>query len=175
MATSATAQNRPLIAWLFIIAGALLLVETLILLFGSPAPGSFGTVLIFVVRAALAVAYVLLALTRTKDGLLRVAFVVAAIGWVLLALISFIPGLGTVGSIASVLALIGMLGSGILVFLRHFFTRNGDIVYLIMTIVGALILLSGVRPFLFGYAATVFNIVFAALLVITGVVLQRRR
>jgi hypothetical protein len=173
MATSRTARNRPLISWLFIIAGALLLIE---FIFTLVAPTMTSAWLLFLAFAALAVAFALLAPSRSADLLLRIAFVVAAVGWALLALAEIIPGFGTVLSIASVLALIGTLVAGILVFLRHFFTRNADIAFLIAAIAGALLLLDDIRHgFLPAILVTILTVLFGALLVVTGVVMQRRR
>jgi hypothetical protein len=173
MATSRTAQNRPLVSWLFIIAGALLLIE---FIFTLVAPTMTSSWLLFLAFAALAVAFALLAPSRSADLLLKVAFVVAAVGWALLALAEVIPGFGTVLSIASVLALVGTLVAGILVFLRHFFTRNADIAFLIAAIAGALLLLDDIRHgILPSVLVTILTVLFGALLVVTGVVMQRRR
>jgi hypothetical protein len=171
MATSRTAPNRPLVAWLFIIAGALLLIEfvvTLVFLSASP-------LLTFIAFAALTIAFLFLFLGRAGDTLLRVAFLVAAVGWALLTLAQIIPGFGTVGSVASLLALVGTLGSGILVFLRHHFTRNADTVFLVTSIVAALLLLNGIRGILPGALNTILTVLFAAGLVFTGVLVRRRR
>ncbi|MCU1597413.1 MAG: hypothetical protein JWQ47_1152 [Glaciihabitans sp.] len=171
MATSRTARNRPLVAWLFVIAGALLLIEfviTLVFLSANP-------LLTFLAFGVLTIAFLFLFLGGAKDTLLRVAFLVAAVGLALITLAQVIPGLGTVGSVASVLALVGTLGSGILVYLRHHFTRNADRVFLVTTIAAALLLLNGIRGILPGALTTILTVLFAAGLVFTGLLVRRRR
>jgi hypothetical protein len=171
MATSRTALNRPLVAWLFVIAGALLLIEfviTLVFLTANP-------LLTFLAFGVLTIGFLFLFLGGAKDTLLRVAFLVAAVGLALITLAQVIPGLGTVGSVASVLALVGTLGSGILVYLRHHFTRNADRVFLVTTIAAALLLLNGIRGILPGALTTILTVLFAAGLVFTGLLVRRRR
>jgi hypothetical protein len=171
MAASRNALNAPLVAWLFVIAGGLLLIEfvvTLVFLSGSP-------LLTFLAFAALTIAFLFLFLGRAKDTLLRVAFLVAVVGWALLTLAQAITGFGTVGSIASLLALVGTLGSGILVFLRHHFTARADTVFLVTSIAAALLLLNGIRGIMPGAATTILTVLFAAGLLITGVLVRGRR
>jgi hypothetical protein len=171
MATSRTAPNPPLVAWLFMIAGALLLIEFVVRAFVPSASALFT----FLAFAGLTIAFLFLFLGRARDTLLRVAFLVATVGWALITLAEILPGFGTVGSVASLLALAGTLGSGILVFLRHRFSRNADTVFLVTSIVAALLLLNGIRGILPGALNTILTVLFAAGLVFTGVLMRRRR
>jgi hypothetical protein len=123
----------------------------------------------------LAVGLLLLFLRRT-DLLLRIAFIVAAIGWALLA-IGSVASLAGVSTLAILLALIGTLVAGIVAFLRHLFTRNADLAFLLMAIFAALLLLAlgGWVGFLGGTLGLIVAIVFGILLVVSGLFIQRRR
>jgi hypothetical protein len=173
MATTRNSAGSSLVGWFILASGVVYLLG---LLFNDLIHVLTGGGWDFVAFALLAVGFFLLFLWRTST-LLRVAFIVAAVGWALLA-IGSLTSLGTtVGTIATLLALIGTLVAGILVFVRHLFTRNADIVFLLLAIFAALLLL-GVIPgitFLAGAIGLVFAIIFGVLLVAAGLFIQRRR
>ena len=172
MATSRTSGGSSLVGWFFLASG---IVYLLGLLFARIAPAISGIWWNFIAYALLAVGLFLLFLWRTST-LLRVAFVVAAVGWALLA-IGSLASLGGVAILAILLALIGTLVAGILVFLRHLFTRNADLAFLLMAIFAALLLLAlgGWVAFLGGTLGLIIAIVFGILLAVSGVFIQRRR
>jgi hypothetical protein len=173
MATTRTSAGSSLVGWFFLAAGVIYLLG---LLFNNIVHVLTGSWWDFFAFALLAIGFFLLFLWRTGT-LLRVAFIVAAVGWALLA-IGEVAALGTaVGTIATLLALIGTLVAGILVFVRHLFTRNADIAFLLLAIFAALSLL-GVIPgvtFLAGTIGLIFAIIFGILLVVAGLFIQRRR
>ena len=171
MATTRTTSNRSVLSWLFIVAGVLVLLN---ILFAHVAPKVSGAWWDFFAFVALAVAFLLLFLWRTVT-LLRVAFIVAAVGWAVHA-ISLVANLGSgIDKVALVLALVGGLVAGIIVFMRHVFTRNADLAFLIAMIVGAIYLLGLLVAFLSGTLATIVAILFAVLLVVSGFLIQRHR
>jgi len=172
MAKSSTTANRPVVAWLFILAGALFLLYLLIHL---AVPHLVSTWFFFFADAALAIAFLFLFIGRSKSLILRAAWIVGAVGWAILA-IENVAGLGSVVSILGIiLALVGSLVAGILVFLRHVFNRRADLAFLLAMIFVALDLLQAWTGFLPGVIDLIVVIVYSVLLVVTGVVLQRRR
>jgi hypothetical protein len=62
-----------------------------------------------------------------------------------------------------------------MVFLRHLFTRNADLAFLVMAIFAALVLLATWATFLGGTLGLIIAIIFGILLVVTGLFIQRRR
>jgi hypothetical protein len=156
---------------MFIAAGVLLLLVELFHLIASSMTSSW---LYFLAYVALTVAFVALFLWRT--GILaRIAFIVAAVGWALMALASLPIGLGAVDKVGIILALVGTLVSGILVFARNLFNRQSSTIFLVAAILGAIWLLSLLGGFLPAILVLIIFIAFAALLIVTGVLYARRR
>lgn len=166
-----TTRSTPLVAWAFIAAGVLFL---LVVLFSSVAKSVDTAWLDFLAYVALTIAFVALFLRRV-DLLARIAFIVAAVGWALLALTSIPIGLDSVDRVGVILALVGTLASGILVFARNLFSRQASTVFLIAAILGAIWLLNLLVGFLPLVLAVIVVIAFAVLLVIAGALYSRRR
>ena len=170
MATTRTSGGSSLVGWFFLASG---IVYLLGLLFNNVIKALTGGWWDFFAFALLAIGLFLLFLWRT-DLLLRIAFIVGAVGWALLA-VGSVAALGGVSTIAILLALIGTLVAGILVFIRHLFTRNADLVFLLMAIFAALLLLAAWVAFLGGTLGVIIAVIFGILLVASGVFIQRRR
>ncbi len=177
MATSRTASRSSagsfLVGWFFLASGVLYLLG---LFFNQAIHALEGPWWDFFAFALLAVGFFLLFLWRTSL-LLRVAFIVAAVGWAILA-IGEVAALGSAAlTVGSLLALIGTLVAGILAFLRHLFNRNADIVVLLLAIVAALLLLAVIPGFTFlgGTIGLILSVVFGILLVAAGLLIRRRR
>lgn len=171
MAKTRTARF-PLAAWLFVLAGVLILLE---LLLSHTGASGIDKWLLFIAYVALTVAFVVMFLWRSVDTLLRVAFIVAAVGFGLIAL-SLLANLGTVVvNVANVLVLAGFLVAGIMVFVRRVFGRLANIVFLILGIVVALIYLSALTGFITGTLLVILIVLFGAGLIVTGVLVTRRR
>jgi hypothetical protein len=171
MANTRTSGGRSLVGWFFVAAGVVYLLG---LLFAHIAPTLASGWWNFFAFAFLAVGLFLLFLWRTST-LLRVALIVAAVGWALLA-IGSVAALGSaVETIAVLLALIGTLVAAILVFARHLFGRSADLLFLLLGIFAALLLLATWVSFLTGTLVEIVAIVFGILLVVTGFFVQRRR
>ncbi len=172
MATSRTSGGSSLVGWFFLASG---IVYLLGLLFNDIVHSLTGGFWNFIAFALLAVGFFLLFLWRTSM-LLRVAFIVAAVGWALLA-IGSVASLGAVATLAVLLALIGTLVAGILVFVRHLFWRNADIAFLVMAIIAALWLLGfiGWIGVLGGTLGLILAIIFGIMLVVAGLFINRRR
>jgi hypothetical protein len=171
MASSRATSRRSPVGWFFLAAGVLYLLNILL---AHVAPKLSSTWWDFFAYALLAVAFVLVFLWKVST-ILRVAFIVAAVGWALLA-IGLVASLGsTVAEIGVILALVGTLVAGILVIIRHTFSRLADLVFLITAILAALLLGREWLTFVSGAFATVVAILFGAGLVISGFLIARRR
>jgi hypothetical protein len=173
MATKRTSAGSSLVGWFLLASG---IVYLLGILFTNVVHALVGGWWNFFAFLLLAIGLFLLFLWRTST-LLRVAFIVAAAGWALLA-INSVASLGTpVLTIAVLLALIGTLAAGILAFMRHLFTRNADLAFLLMAIFAALVLLAlaGWVTFLGGTLGVIIAIIFGILLIVSGLFIQRRR
>jgi len=171
MATTRTTGGRSLVGWFVLAAGVVYLLGILFSHIATTLASGWWNFFAF---ALLAVGLFLLFLWRTST-LLRVAFIVGAVGWALLA-INSVAALGTaVVTIATLLALIGTLVAGILAFMRHTFTRNADLAFLLMAIFAALVLLAVWATFLGGTLGLIIAIIFGILLIVSGLLIQRRR
>ncbi|MEO7720401.1 MAG: hypothetical protein ABIS08_00630 [Pseudolysinimonas sp.] len=167
MVTTKTSP-RPLVGILFIIAGALALLG---LLLAYVTPGTPLSWLGLITDLALGIAFVLMALSKSMNVLERIAFIVGAVGWLLLALGGFVSGLTTV---ALVLALVGSLAAGILVWMHSTFTRSTNMWFLVAMIIVAIFLLSLLLHFAVGVIATLLVILFGVALIIAGFFILRR-
>ncbi len=171
MATTRTA-NRPVVSWLFIASGVLFLLDILL---AYVAPHLRGSWIAFLADLAFGAALLLLFLGRTASLILRGAYIVGAIGWILLAIGQLVDLGSAVSNVALVLVILGTLVAGIVGFMRHVWGRNADLAFLIVSILVALEFLDGLHPFLTSILRTIISIVFAVLLIVTGYFLLRRR
>jgi hypothetical protein len=172
MATTRSTPNRPVVGYLFLLAGALTLIGVLL---GLVAKGVNTSWLGFLTDAALAIAFLLLFLGRTGDILTRAAFIVAAVGWALLAVNIFV-NLGALAAVALVVAFVGSLVAGILVFLRRLFSRRANLWFLLAMIFGAIIILNALGGnFLVGILNLIVVVVYGVLLVVGGLFIAQRR
>ena len=170
MATTRTSGGRSLVGWFFLAAGVVYLLG---ILFAHVATSLASGWWDFFAFALLAIGMFLLFLWRT-DLLLRIAFIVGAVGWALLA-IGSVAALGGLTTLAIILALVGTLVAGIMVILRHTFTRNADLAFLLMAIFAALVLLATWVAFLGGTLGVIIAVIFGILLIVSGLFIQRRR
>jgi hypothetical protein len=158
---------------LFLLAGVLVLLELLLV---HVAPNdTLERVAIVIAYLALAIAFVVMFLWRSVDVLLRVAFIVTAVGFALMALAEVTNVGVVVVRVAEVLVLVGFLVAGILAFLRRVFGRTANLVFLILGIVVALLFLSQLFAFITGTLLLILYILFGAGLVVVGVLITRRR
>jgi hypothetical protein len=171
MATSRTISRLPAINWLLIAAGVFLLLDILFGYVLKPAAPWFA----FLADAVLAIAFLFLFLRGGRDLVLRLAYVVAAVGFAILAIGDFADLGSFVGRLGWILAGVGFLVAGILGFVRHVFSRNGDITFLIAAILFAIQALTVVTTVVSGTVGVIGTIVFALLLIATGALRQGRR
>ena len=166
-----SAPNRSIIAWLFIVGGVLQIIGAIVALI--PSGGNVGAIYA-ISNLAIGIAFVLMAAWLASSTIARVAYVIAAVGWLLLALTSLInvPILGTLGLFV---AAVGSIFAGIVVYSGKVFSERANVTFLVAMILGAVnLLLSqvGGLPSLFG---TVIVILFGVALIGAGVLSLRRQ
>lgn len=169
MATLST-QNRSLIGWLFVAGGVLQVFGAIV---GFASAGNSGAIYA-ISNILIGVAFVLMMARLSTTPIARVAYFIAAVGWLLLALTSLV-NLGIVGTLAIFIAIIGSIFAGIIVFSGRPFRGQADILFLVAMIIGAANLLLSQNGNVPGAVVLVVVIVFGLLLVWSGIWMVRRR
>ena len=154
----------------FVVAGALILLHHLLGLANITATGGW---LLFLAYLAIAVGFVLLAVGSVANVVARIALIVGAVGWALLAL-DFLVGLPAgVGTIAAIAAAAGGVVGAIVLYTGKEITNRSAVAFIVTTIVAAVILLAGIAAMPLGAFGTLLWIVFGVGLVLTGVLFYR--
>jgi predicted aspartyl protease len=153
-----------------VVAGALLLLHVVLGLAGVTATGSWLLVLGYL---AIAVAFLVLAIASFRSTVARIALIVGAVGWLLLALQSVVALPAVLLTIAAIAAALGGVVASIVLYVGKEITNNSAIAFIVTTIVAAIILLAGVAGAALGTIGSVLWIVFGIGLVITGVLFAR--
>src|ERR1700742_4524757 len=131
-----TAPNRSIIGWLFVVGGVLQVAGVIV---GFANVGNSGA-LYAISNIAIGVAFVLMIAWIATTTVTRVAYFIAAVGWLLLALTSLID-LGLVGPVGLYLAITGSVCAGVVVISGRPFAGQTDIIFLVAMILGAINLL----------------------------------
>ncbi|MEP6478970.1 MAG: hypothetical protein ABJB03_06235, partial [Rhodoglobus sp.] len=147
MATASLSRSRRAAAGLaLIVAGALFLLVILLPYLNISLPW-----LVLLADAAMAVAFVILALGATNNTIAKIALFVGAVGWAVLALtglgIALPAGLVT---IAAVLAAIGGLVGAIVLYVGKEITNTAALIFVVATILGVLYLLGPITAIALG-------------------------
>lgn len=165
-----TAPNRSIIGWLFLVGGVLQVVGAIV---GLAAAGNSGAIYA-ISNIAIGVAFVLMFAWLATTTLVRVAYFIAALGWLLLALTSLI-NLGPVGSVAIYIAIVGSVFAGVVVLSGRPFTGRADILFFVAMLLGAVELLMAQNGNVPAIVKTVVVVVFGAVLVAASILIVRRR
>jgi hypothetical protein len=168
--TTVTASHRSIVAIVFLVGGAL---QVLGAVLGLAQIGNSGAFYLLS-NLALGAGFVLLFAWYAASTVARVAYLVAAVGWLLLALGALVS-LGVVGTLALFIAVIGSVFSGVIVFTGHVFGRLGDILFLAAMIAGALNLLASQNSNVPAVLKAALVVLFGALLVVWAVLLLGNR
>jgi len=153
-----------------IVAGALFVLAVILPLAGQSFPW-----VIVLAQVALAVAFVILAFGAVTSTLTRVALIVAAVGWAILAL----AGLGIValpagvGTFAVILAVVGGIAGAILLYTGREISNQSAIVFIVANVLGALYLLGGLGILSLGTFGAILTLLFGAALILAGVLFRR--
>jgi hypothetical protein len=170
MALQQKTRNRSFIGWLFAAGGALQLLALLISLTHS---GDTSAVY-FLSNVAIGGGFVLLMLSTARTTVSRVAYAIAAAGWLLLALTSIL-NLGPVFQLALLVAIVGSVFAAAIVFVSHVFSVRAATTFLIAMALGALnllfVLIGGVNAWLVNPVIVLFG----AGLIVAGLWIAQRR
>ncbi|HEV7741318.1 MAG TPA: hypothetical protein VGO65_02775 [Pseudolysinimonas sp.] len=164
-------SRRGIAGIVFIVAGALLALAVILPLLGvGGAPWLVGLAF-----AAIAVAFAILGFGAVNSTLAKVALIAAAIGWILLAINAIGVALpGVLVTIAALVAGIAGLIGAIVLYVGKEVRNTPALVFIATTVLGLLYLLGVLGTIAFGTLGTVIAILFAAGLIITGVLFYQR-
>jgi hypothetical protein len=167
-----TPSRRSLVGIAFIVGGALLALSALLGLAGGSVVEAVRWVS-FLALLAIAVAFGLLA-WEIVSRVARIAFIVAAAGFLLLA-VGAVAGLpGQLGTVASIAAAGGALVGAILLRGDGYFGPRTSLVFLIATAIYAVLVFFQILGVDLQGVGLLLTLLFAAGLVVTGVLLQQR-
>lgn len=166
-----TNSRRSIAGIVLVVAGALLLLDFVL---GLAAVTALNPWLKFLAYLAIAVAFLILALASFRGTITRIALIVAAVGWLLLALSLVVTGIPAVlVTVALVAAALGTLIGAIALYVGKEVTNQSAIAFIVTGVVAAIILLAAVAAAALGDFGTVLAVLFAILLVVTGVLFAR--
>ena len=114
-----SAPNRTIVAVLFLVGGVLQILGALLGFANAGNSGGFY----LLSNLLLGAGFVLMFAWFAATTLARVAYLVAAVGWLLLALTGLV-NLGIVGTLAVFVAVVGSVLAGVVVFAAHVFGRE---------------------------------------------------
>jgi hypothetical protein len=169
--TTTSPASRPVVGLLVAIAGLLATLSFIFVIVSAPFGGAWLGV---IADAALFLAFLFLFIGRSTGLVARVFFLIAAVGWALLA-IGGVVSLGVILTVGVILALAGTLIGGILAFTGKIFGRIANIVFLLAAIVVALVLFNQLVPYLSGTLAIIVVALYALLLLVSGILIAARR
>jgi hypothetical protein len=165
-----SAPNRTIIAILFLVGGALQILGALVGLAHAGNSGGFY----LLSNLALGAGFALMIAWLASTTIARVAYFVAALGWLLLALTSLL-NLGPVNSVAVFIAIVGSLFAGIVVMMARPFASRADILFFVALLVGAVNLLMTQIGNVPGILLALVVVVFGALLIAASLVMLGKR
>jgi hypothetical protein len=165
-----SAPNRTIVGVVFLVGGALQIFGALVGLANSGNSGGFY----LLSNLAIGVGFVLMFAWFASTTVARVAYLVAALGWLLLALTSLID-LGIVGQVSVFIAVVGSVFAGLIVITARPFAGQSDILFFVAMIVGAVNLLFSQNANVPSLVRAVVVVVFGALLVAAGILILGKR
>jgi len=150
---------------IFIVAGVLLALAVILPLVGV----AVGGWLVAIAYLAIAVAFAVLGIGAVNSTLSKVLLVAAAVGWLLLALVAFGLALPSVLiTIAALVAGVAGLIAAIVLYVGKEVRNLPAIIFIITTALGLVYLLPRIGVSI-GGLATIVAVLFAAGLIVTGV------
>jgi hypothetical protein len=166
-----TAPNRSIIGWLFAAGGLLQIIGAVV---GFANVGGNVGGIYAISNIAIGIAFVLMIAWIATTTVARIAYFIAAIGWLLLALTSLI-NLGLLGNVGLYLAIIGSIFSAVIVMSTRPFAQRADILFLVAMVLGAINLLLSQNANVPSVVEFVVILAFGAALVAAGILIVRRR
>jgi hypothetical protein len=165
-----SAPNRTIVAVLFLVGGALQILGAIVGLANVGNAGGFY----LLSNLAIGAGFALMIAWYATTTLSRVAYFVAALGWLLLALTSLL-NLGIVSQFAIFVAIIGTVWAGVIVMMKRPFAGEADILFFVALLVGALNLLLSQNGNVPKVVETVVVVFFGALLILASLFLLGKR
>jgi hypothetical protein len=165
-----SAPNRTIVAVIFLVGGALQILGGLVGLANTGNAGGFY----LLSNLAIGAGFALMIAWFTTSTIARVAYFIAALGWLLLALTSLI-NLGIVGTVAVFIAIVGSLFAALIVITAKPFASQADIIFFVGMIVGAVNLLLSQNGNVPNPLRALVVVVFGVLLVVAGILILGKR
>lgn len=165
-----TNSRRSIAGITLVIAGALLLLDVVLGIAAVPALTPWLRLLAYV---GIAVAFLILAITSFRGTIARIALIVAAVGWVLLALVLVGALPAPLDAIAAIAAAIGSVVAAIALYVGKEIGNQSALAFIVTAIAAAIILIAAVAATGLGVFGTILWIVFALGLIITGMLFAR--
>jgi hypothetical protein len=163
-------SRRSLAGIILAIAGALLLLGVLLGFASVTALGSWPTTLAYL---AIGIAFLILAISSFRNTLARIALVVAAVGFLLLALGAVVALPSPIGTIALIAAAVGLLVAAIVLYVGKEITNLSAIAFIATAVIFALIVFAPLLGLALGTFGTVLALLFAIGVLITGILFAR--
>jgi hypothetical protein len=163
---SISAPNRTIVAVVFLVGGALQVLGALLGLANAGNAGGFY----LLSNLAIGAGFALMIAWYSSTTIARVAYFIAALGWLLLALASLVS-LGVLGTLAVFIAVIGSIFAGVIVLSGRPFRGQADILFFVAMLVGAVNLLLSQNSNVPGLLRALVVVVFGVLLVVASLVM----
>lgn len=168
---AAVSTSRRAIAGIILaIGGAVLLIGVILGFAGVTALGVWPATL---ANLAIGVAFLILAIASFRNTLARIALVVAAVGFLLLALGAVVTLPSPIGQIAAIAAAVGTLVAAIVLYVGKEITNISAIAFIATAVILAIIVLAPLVNLSLGTFGTVLELLFALGVLITGVLFAR--
>jgi hypothetical protein len=163
-------SRRSIAGIILAVAGALLLIDVILGFAGVMALGHWLSTL---ADLAIGVAFLILAIASFRNTLARIALVVAAVGFLLLALGAVVALPSPVGTIAAVAAALGTLVAAIVLYVGKEITNLSALVFIVTAVILAIIVLAPLVNLALGTFGTVLALLFALGVLVTGILFAR--
>lgn len=163
-------SRRSLAGIILAIAGALLLLNAVLGFAGVTALGHWLGTLAYL---AIGVAFLILAISSFRNTLARISLVVAAVGFLLLALGAVVALPSPVGTIALIAAAVGTLVAAIVLYVGKEITNISAIAFIATAVIFAIIVFAPLLGLALGTFGTVLGLLFALGVLITGIMFAR--
>ena len=168
---AAVSTSRRAIAGIVLaIAGALLLLQAIL---GFANVTALGPWLGVLANLAIGVAFLILAISSFRGTLSRIALIVAAVGFLLLALGAVVTLPSPIGTIALIAAALGTLVASVALYVGKEITNLTAIVFIVTAVVYALLVLAPFANLTLGTFGAVLALLFAIGVLVTGIMLAR--
>lgn len=163
-------SRRSLAGIILAIAGAVLMINVVLGFAGVTALGVWPGAL---ANLGIGIAFLILAIASFRGTIARIALVVAAVGFLLLALGAVVALPSPIGTIAAIAAAAGMLVAAIVLYAGKEITNLSAIAFIATAVVYAILVLAPLVNLALGTFGSVLALLFALGLLVTGILFAR--